>query len=90
MTNTNICFNILNEIQLFTKLLEYQGGGMSTKPMPYDENLIYHWMEMGICRYAATEIINICLSFAIENYEIGVWGGTSDRQRKHIRKYRPN
>ena len=84
---------------------------MSTKPMPYDENLIYHWMEMGICRNAATEIffssstkdqnaakamcsrcpvINICLSFAIENYEIGVWGGTSYRQRKHIRKYRPN
>jgi WhiB family redox-sensing transcriptional regulator len=99
------------KFSFFSKLLKYQGGGMSTKPIPYDENLISQWMEMGVCRSSGTEIffssstkdqniakamcshcpvINICLRFALENYEIGVWGGTSDRQRKNIRKYRPN
>ena len=27
-----------------------------------------------------------CLNFALDNYETGIWGGTSERERKKIRK----
>jgi hypothetical protein len=27
-----------------------------------------------------------CLAYAISNYEFGVWGGTSERERKRLRK----
>jgi WhiB family redox-sensing transcriptional regulator len=31
-------------------------------------------------------VINDCLRFALENYEQGVWGGTTDNQRRHLRR----
>jgi len=30
-------------------------------------------------------IINECLEYAIKNNEIGVWGGTTEKQRKRLR-----
>jgi WhiB family redox-sensing transcriptional regulator len=31
-------------------------------------------------------VINDCLQHALENYEQGVWGGTTDNQRRHLRR----
>jgi WhiB family redox-sensing transcriptional regulator len=31
-------------------------------------------------------LINECLEYAIENYEIGVWGGTTERERYLMRR----
>lgn len=28
-----------------------------------------------------------CLDYALENYEWGIWGGTSERERKRIRRH---
>lgn len=36
---------------------------------------------------ASCEVTTECLTYAIQNYEQeGVWGGTSPRERTHIRK----
>jgi WhiB family redox-sensing transcriptional regulator len=31
-------------------------------------------------------VVAECLQFALENYEQGVWGGTTDNQRRHLRR----
>ena len=31
-------------------------------------------------------VINDCLQHALEHYEQGVWGGTTDNQRRHLRR----
>lgn len=35
---------------------------------------------------AKCPVAAVCLAFAVENFESGVWGGTSDRQRAALRR----
>ena len=43
----------------------------------------YHHADRRPCPF-----IKECLDFAIENHELGVWGGTSERGRRKIAKQR--
>ena len=37
-----------------------------------------------ICRRCA--VIDVCLEYAIIHHELGIWGGTSERERRALRK----
>jgi WhiB family redox-sensing transcriptional regulator len=41
-------------------------------------------VAVNICR--TCRFINPCLEFAIETHALGIWGGTTERQRRTLRK----
>lgn len=53
------------------------------KVMPIGSKYAYESQAKSICHECP--LINKCLEFALDNYEMGIWGGTTERDRQRLR-----